>query len=84
MFFLHFSHFGYFDEDGEVVPFYRRKIYTNDDIGLKTLFKEGRLSVLTYPHVHHFAWHTNETVIREIIIPHLDWLNLQLFLHQKW
>lgn len=66
------SHFGYFGDDGEVVPFYMRKIYTNDDIGLKTLFKEGRLKVLTYPNVHHFEWHTDVSVIQESIIPHLD------------
>lgn len=66
------SHFGYFGEDGEVVPFYMRKIYQNDDIGLKTLFNEGRLKVRTYPNVHHFAWHTNPSVIQESIIPHLD------------
>lgn len=66
------SHFGYYDEEEDVVPFFQRKIYKNDDIGLKTLYKEGRLKILTFPHVHHFAWHINATVIREAIIPLLD------------
>lgn len=39
------SHFGYYDEEGDVIPFYRRKIYTNDDIGLKTLYKEGCFTI---------------------------------------
>lgn len=66
------SHFGYFNEDGFVIPFYLRKIYRNDDIGLKTMHKDGRLKVLTFPNVHHFDWHINATVIQESIIPYLD------------
>lgn len=54
------------------MPMTERKIYTNDDIGLKTLDESGRLKVLTFPNVHHFAWHMNITVIQEAIIPYLD------------
>lgn len=51
---------------------HRRKIYEYDQIGLKTLEESGRLKILTFPHVHHFDWHVNRTVIREAIIPYLD------------
>lgn len=71
-FFLKCSHFGYFNDKEEVVPLHRRKIYENDDIGLKTLEDSGRLKILTFPSVHHFGWHLNRTVIREAIIPYLD------------
>lgn len=67
------SHFGYFNDQDIVVPFHQRKIYEDDAIGLKTLEKEGKLKILTFPNVHHFAWHMNSTVIREAIIPYLDW-----------
>lgn len=66
------SHFEFYDEDEKVVPLKLRKIYSNDDIGLRTLDKENRLEILTFPHVHHFAWHMNISVIQEAILPHLD------------
>lgn len=66
------SHFGYFDKDNDVIPFHQRGIYINDTIGLKTLEQSGRLKILTIPHVHHFAWHLNLTVIDHAILPYLD------------
>lgn len=67
-----FSHFGYYDEDEQVVPLHARKIYRNDDIGLRTLDSEKRLEIITFPHVNHFEWHMNVNVIRKAVIPHLD------------
>lgn len=66
------SHFGYYDEDEQVVPVQARKIYRNDDIGLRTLDTENRLKIITYPHVNHFEWHMNVTVIQKAILAHLD------------
>lgn len=72
------SHFGFYNEDEVVVPMVERRIYINDDIGLKTLDQTGRLKVLTFPHVHHFAWHMNISVIQEAILPYLNWMKSQL------
>lgn len=81
-----FSHFGYYDEEGLVIPFFLRKIYRNDDIGLKTLHREGRLKVITFPNVRHFDWHLNATVIQESILPHLDWFSATINISnmKKW
>lgn len=67
-----FSHFGFYDEDENVIPLFQRNIYKNDDIGLRTLCKEGRLKILTFPGVQHFAWHLNVSVIQQAIVPYLD------------
>lgn len=55
-----------------MVPLQARKIYRNDDIGLRTLDAENRLEIVTFPHVNHFEWHMNESVIQQAILPHLD------------
>uniref|UniRef100_A0A1I8PK54 palmitoyl-CoA hydrolase n=1 Tax=Stomoxys calcitrans TaxID=35570 RepID=A0A1I8PK54_STOCA len=65
------SHFGYYNDDMEVVPVNKRKIYTSDDIGLKTLADHGKLLIIVKPFVHHLIWHTNKRVIQEVIMPHL-------------
>lgn len=67
-----FSHFGFYDEDDNVVPMRHRNIYRNDSIGLKTLENEGKLKVLTFPNVRHKEWHLNVDIINEAIIPYLD------------
>lgn len=67
-----FSHFGYFDEDDNVVPMHKRSIYRNDSIGLKTLEDQGKLKILTFRNVRHKEWHLNVDIINEAIIPYLD------------
>lgn len=69
---ISFSHFGFFDEDDNVVPMHKRYIYRNDSIGLKTLEDQGRLKILTFPNVRHKEWHLNVDIINEAIIPYLD------------
>lgn len=67
------SQFGFYkDEDTEVIPYNRRKIYRNDAIGLRTLKDEGRLEVLTYRNVKHSSFITNKQVIEDGIIQFLD------------
>ncbi|EDW63409.1 lysosomal thioesterase PPT2 homolog [Drosophila virilis] len=66
------SHFSYFNESLDVVPFYKRTIYMNDSIGLKTLLEDERLIIIVKPFVHHLSWHTNKKVINEVIMPYLD------------
>lgn len=64
------SHFGYFDEQEDVIPVYERPVF--DAIGLKALNDSGRLAFVTLPGVHHYGWHLNIKVIQDAIIPYLD------------
>ncbi|XP_055386919.1 lysosomal thioesterase PPT2 homolog [Condylostylus longicornis] len=66
------SHFGFYNKSLSVVPLYERDIYINDEIGLKTLDKAGKLILIAKSHVNHLCWHTNPWIIREVILPHLD------------
>ncbi|XP_068151110.1 lysosomal thioesterase PPT2 homolog isoform X1 [Drosophila tropicalis] len=66
------SHFGYFNEDLDVVEFNKRKIFTADLIGLKILLEADKLKIIVKPHVHHLSWHRQNDVIREVIMPYLD------------
>lgn len=66
------SHFGYYDRDLHVVPVHQRRIYLNDDIGLRQLNRSERLVMVTKAGVRHFEWHTNVKVVREVILPYLD------------
>lgn len=65
------SHFGYFDENEEVVEVRNRKAYVSDKFGLKTLDKKMRLKLIELNGVSHRDWHTNTTVIDKYIIPFL-------------
>lgn len=66
------SHFGYFNADNDVIPMHDRDVYKNDTIGLKTLDKKKKLELVTVPHINHFMWHLNLTLIDTIILPLLD------------
>ncbi|KAL7741993.1 hypothetical protein ACLKA6_018250 [Drosophila palustris] len=66
------SHFGYFNESLDVVPFYKRKIFMDDSIGLKMLLEANKLIIIVKPYVHHLSWHTNRKVINQVIMPYLD------------
>lgn len=66
------SHFGYYDENDEVVPMHKRKVYTDDAIGLRTLDKSKKLHIDVVPGVTHMEWHLDVDVIRNHILPHLD------------
>jgi len=65
------SHFGYFDENEEVVEMRDRKTYVLDTFGLKTLDKKKRLTLIKLNGVPHHKWHTNKTVIDKYIISFL-------------
>jgi len=56
----------------DVIPFNKRKLFTTDSIGIKTLQEAGKLIIVIKPHVHHLAWHTRKDVIHEVIMPYLD------------
>ncbi|XP_054741467.1 lysosomal thioesterase PPT2 homolog [Anastrepha obliqua] len=66
------SHFGFFNQTFNTIPLHKRKIYTADTIGLKTLEENGKLIIVIKPFVHHLTWHTNRRVIQEVILPYLD------------
>ncbi|KAH8279973.1 hypothetical protein KR054_012551 [Drosophila jambulina] len=66
------SHFSYYDENLDVIPFYQRKFFTDDSIGIRTLQEADKLVIVVKPHVHHLSWHTRKDVIHEVILPYLD------------
>ncbi|KAH8377168.1 hypothetical protein KR093_003767 [Drosophila rubida] len=66
------SHFSYFNESLDVIPFNKRKIFLDDSIGLKTLLEAEKLIIIVKPFVHHLSWHTNRKVINQVIMPYLD------------
>ncbi|XP_017107347.2 lysosomal thioesterase PPT2 homolog [Drosophila bipectinata] len=66
------SHFSYYDENLDVIPFTKRKFFTADSIGVKTLQEAGKLIIVIKPNVHHLAWHRRKDVIHEVILPYLD------------
>jgi len=70
-FFFFSSHFGYFNEQEEVVEMRNRKAYVLDRFGLKTLDKKMALTLIEQNGVSHKDWHTNETVIDKYILPYL-------------
>ncbi|XP_067002663.1 lysosomal thioesterase PPT2 homolog isoform X2 [Anabrus simplex] len=66
------SHFGYYNEEEEVIDMRQREFYKNDLIGLKTLDLNGKLTVVELSGVSHFDWHKNSTVLDKYILPFLD------------
>jgi palmitoyl-protein thioesterase len=71
MFYFYFSHFGYFNEQEEVVEMRNRKAYVLDKFGLKTLDKKKALTLIEQNGVSHNNWHTNKTVLDKYILPFL-------------
>lgn len=68
------AHFGFYDENLEVVPLRDRQLYKEDSIGLRELDDDKKLELVSVPHIIHMAWHLNRTLIDEVIVPHLDWI----------
>lgn len=66
------SHFGFFNQNEDVINIFDRPIYLNDSIGLKTLNESQRLVFVTEPNVHHYDWHLKIHVIQKVILPYLD------------
>ncbi|CAK9812741.1 Lysosomal thioesterase PPT2 homolog [Anthophora plagiata] len=66
------SHFGYYDANETVINMRDRSIYKDDLIGLKTLDESGRLTFITVPHVPHYEWHKNESIVDNYLLPFLD------------
>jgi len=71
MFHFYFSHFGYFNEQEEVVEMRNRKAYILDRFGLKTLDKKRALILIEQNGVSHKDWPFNKTVIDKYILPFL-------------
>lgn len=60
---FHFcSHFGFFNDNEEVVEMRDQKLYIQDLFGLLTLDKRGAITTYKVPGVHHIYWHKNQTV----------------------
>ncbi|XP_064206323.1 lysosomal thioesterase PPT2-A-like [Anguilla rostrata] len=61
------SHFGFYDENEEVVEMKDQDVYVKDVFGLKTLDARGDLVVCVFPGVKHTSWHSNEAVYNDCI-----------------
>lgn len=70
--FIVFSQFGFYNENGTVIDYMKRDVYTEDSIGLKTLDQKGKLKIVTAPGINHFMWHLNISVCDNYILPYLD------------
>lgn len=66
------AHFGFYDENLEVVPLRERQLYKEDAIGLRQLDEEKRLELVTVENIIHIAWHLNRTLINEVVVSRLD------------
>lgn len=66
------SQFGYYNQNLTVLEMRDRSVYQDDTIGLRSLDKQGKLVLHTVPGMKHFMWHTNQTVVDNYILPHLD------------
>ncbi|XP_076634678.1 palmitoyl-protein thioesterase 2 isoform X1 [Colletes latitarsis] len=66
------SHFGYYDANETVIDMHDRPIYMDDLIGLKTLDKTGRLTLITVPNIPHIQWHKNISIVDDFLLPYLD------------
>lgn len=66
------SHFGYYNDNEEVVDMRQREVYQEDLFGLKTMDLDGKLIVIEQCGVSHLHWHTNNTVLEKFILPYLD------------
>lgn len=66
------SHFGYYDDDENVLELKDQISFQNDVLGLKTLNDSNRLEIISVDGVTHFDWHCNDSVIDNYIIPYLD------------
>ncbi|XP_013884171.1 lysosomal thioesterase PPT2 [Austrofundulus limnaeus] len=59
------SHFGFYDDNENVVEMRNQEFYRNDTFGLKTLDARGGLSVCVQSGVEHTHWHDNFTVFQK-------------------
>lgn len=66
------SQFFEFFGEGDVktiVPLSEQTVYAQDTFGLRTLDKDGRLTIIRVRGVQHSDWAKNESVIREHVLP---------------
>ncbi|XP_037532030.1 lysosomal thioesterase PPT2-A-like [Nematolebias whitei] len=61
------SHFGFYDDNEDVVEMRNQEFYRNDTFGLKTLDARGDMSVCVQSGVKHTKWHGNFTVFQSCI-----------------
>lgn len=61
------SHFGFYDNNENIVEMRNQEFYKNDTFGLKTLDARGGVSMCVHSGVKHIHWHSNFTVFRSCI-----------------
>ncbi|PSN49504.1 Lysosomal thioesterase PPT2 [Blattella germanica] len=66
------SHFGYYDNEENVVDLKNQRSYVNDSFGLRTLDEKKKLVIIEQSGVTHSEWHTNTTVVDKFILPYLN------------
>lgn len=65
------SHFGFYDENLNIVETKKQKWYTDDTFGLQTLDGRDGMFIRVIPGVHHTHWHSTYSVYTDHILPFL-------------
>ena len=65
------AHYGFYDENLNIVPFYEQPTYLNDSYGMRTINEAEKLVIKLIPGVVHAQWILNRTVYEEAIKPYL-------------
>ncbi|XP_062604107.1 lysosomal thioesterase PPT2-A-like isoform X2 [Saccostrea cucullata] len=65
------SHFGFYNEKGEVQGMKEQRFYKEDSFGLKTMDEQNRIKTYAIPNIQHRHWVRNLTLIKDIIVKSL-------------
>ncbi|EDO31718.1 predicted protein, partial [Nematostella vectensis] len=65
------SHFGFYDQDLNVLDMTQQMVYLDDTFGLQTLDKRKAVHMYTFPGIEHVKWHGSEQVFDKAIKPWL-------------
>jgi len=63
------EHFGFFNENLDIVNFNQQTVFIHNTFGLRTMFEQGRLNVTTVTGIEHSQWLSNETNFVTNIMP---------------
>ncbi|XP_072016657.1 lysosomal thioesterase PPT2-A-like isoform X2 [Amphiura filiformis] len=65
------SHFGFYNENEDVIEMHKQEVFLRDSFGLQTLYNRGAIKMYNISGVEHTKWHGNQTVFDCCIEPYL-------------
>lgn len=65
------SHFGFYDENEDIVPMTSQDFYKADSFGLRTLDQQGKVKVYEIPGIEHLEWPLSQEIFEKYIEPWL-------------